>query len=277
MGRRCGRDPPRRGPPGRGADRRLARVDITPSQALLLLGAGFAGGIISVLVSLASLVTYPALLAVGLPPVAANVTNTVALVFNGIGASIGARPELAGQGPVLRRLALVAAAGGITGAALLLALPGRWFELVAPLLIAGASVLVVVQPRLAARPRFVPRGITAVTAAAYFATAVYIGYFGAAGGILAIVALASIIDRPLVDVNAAKAVLSGVANGVAALGFVLFGPVAWACVVPLAAGFFVGGLAGPWLARRIPAPVLRLVIGGCGLTVAAALAWGTYA
>ena len=256
---------------------RLARVEITPSQALLLLGAGFAGGVVSVLVSLASLVTYPALLAVGLPPVSANVTNTVALVFNGIGASIGARPELEGQGPVLRRLALVAAAGGVTGAALLLALPGRWFELVAPLLIAGASALVVVQPRLAARPRFMPRGITAATAAAYFATAVYIGYFGAAGGILAIVALASIIDRPLVDVNAAKAVLSGVANAVAALGFVLFGPVAWAFVLPLAAGFLVGGLAGPWLARRIPAPVLRVVIGGCGLAVAAALAWGTYA
>ena len=252
-------------------------MDITPEQVLLLLAAGFVGGIVSVLVSLASLVTYPALLAVGLPPVAANVTNTVALVFNGIGASIGARPELAGQGPVLRRLVLVAAAGGITGAALLLALPGRWFELVAPVLIAAASVLLMLQPRLAARPRFRPRGITATTATVYFATAVYIGYFGAAGGILAIVALASIIDRPLVDVNAAKAVLSGVANGVAAIGFVLFGPVAWAFVLPLAAGLFLGGLAGPWLARRIPAPVLRAVIGACGLVVAAALAWATYA
>lgn len=251
-------------------------MDVTPEQILLLLAAGFVGGIVSILVSLASLVTYPALLAMGLPPVAANVTNTVALVFNAVGASIGARPELEGQAPILRRLAVLAAAGGAAGAALLLVLPGRWFELIAPLLIAGASILLVLQPRLAARPRFRPRGITAATGGAYFATAVYIGYFGAAGGILAIVALASIIARPLVEVNAAKAVLSGVSNGVAAAAFVVFGPVQWAFVLPLAAGLFLGGIVGPWLARRVPAPALRVMIGGCGLVVAAVLAWGTY-
>jgi uncharacterized membrane protein YfcA len=251
-------------------------VDDTLQQALFLLAAGFLGGIVAVLVSLASLVTYPALLAVGLPPVAANVTNTVALVFTGLGASIGARPELRGQGPILRRLAVVAAAGGATGAAMLLLLPERWFELVAPLLIAGASVLIVLQPRLASRARFRPQGITAATAIAYFATAVYIGYFGAAGGILVLVALSAIIARPLVDVNAAKAVLGGVTNLVAAVAFALFGPVAWELVVPLAVGLFLGGLVGPWLARRVPAPVLRTLIAGCGLTVSAVLAWGTY-
>jgi uncharacterized protein len=249
---------------------------VTPEQVVILLAAGFAGGIVSVLVSLASLVTYPALLAVGLPPVAANVTNTVALVFNGLGASIGARPELRGQRPTLRRLALVAAAGGATGAGLLLALPGRWFELVAPLLIAAASVLILVQPRLAVTRRFRPRGITPGTAAAYFATAVYIGYFGAAGGILVLVVLGSIIARPLVEVNAAKTVLSGVTNAVAAIAFALFGPVRWELVAPLAIGLFVGGLTGPWLARRIPSTVLRIMIAGCGLAVAGVLAWATY-
>jgi uncharacterized membrane protein YfcA len=251
-------------------------VDDTLLQALFLLAAGFLGGIVSVLVSLVSLVTYPALLAVGLSPVAANVTNTVALVFIGLGASIGGRPELKGQGPILRRLAVVAAAGGATGAALLLLLPARWFELVAPLLIAGASVLIVFQPRLASRARFRPRGITAATALAYFATSVYIGYFGAAGGILALVVLGAIIARPLVDVNAAKAVLGGVTNLVAAVAFALFGPVAWQLVVPLAGGLFLGGLVGPRIARRIPAPVLRTLIAGCGLAVSAVLAWGTY-
>jgi len=251
-------------------------VDITPTEILALLAAGFVGGIVSVLVSLASLVTYPALLAVGLPPVAANVTNTVALTFNSIGATLGARPELQGQRPTLRRLAILAAAGGASGAALLLVLPDRWFELVAPILIAGASVMVVVQPQLQRRERFQPRGITPVTAGAYFGTAVYIGYFGAAGGILAIVALSSIIARPLIDVNAAKAVLSGVANGAAAIGFALFGPVEWAFVVPLAVGLFFGGLAGPWLARRLPPAFFRALIGVCGLGVSAALAIGTY-
>jgi uncharacterized protein len=124
--------------------------------------------------------------------------------------------------------------------------------------------------------RFRPRGITPGTAAAYFATAVYIGYFGAAGGILVLVVLGSIIARPLVEVNAAKTVLSGVTNAVAAIAFALFGPVRWELVAPLAIGLFVGGLTGPWLARRIPSTVLRIMIAGCGLAVAGVLAWATY-
>ena len=251
-------------------------MDITPTEILGLFAAGVVGGIVSVLVSLASLVTYPALLAVGLSPVAANVTNTVALVFNSVGGSIGARRELDGQSPTLRRLAVVAAAGGATGAALLLVLPARWFELVAPFLIAGASLTILVQPWLMRRPRFQPKGITPATAAAYFATAIYIGYFGAAGGILAIVVLTSIIALPLTHVNAAKIVLSGIANGAAAIGFALFGPVEWAFVVPLAAGLFVGGLIGPWIARRLPPALFRGLIGVCGLGVAALLGWRTY-
>jgi uncharacterized membrane protein YfcA len=252
-------------------------VDITPIQLLALFAAGVAGGIVSVLVSLASLVTYPALLAVGLPPVAANVTNTVALTFTGLGASLGGRRELDGQRATLRSLAVVAVAGGTTGAALLLVLPDRWFELVAPFLIAAASLMIFAQPWLQRRERFQPKGITPVTTAAYFATAIYIGYFGAAGGILAIVVLASIIDLPLTHVNAAKAVLSGIANGAAAIGFALFGPVAWVLVVPLAAGLFLGSLVGPWIARRLPPALFRGLIGVCGLGVAGLLAWRTYA
>jgi uncharacterized membrane protein YfcA len=90
------------------------------------------------------------------------------------------------------------------------------------------------------------------------------------------VALGTIINRPFIHVNAAKSVLAGVANGVAALGFALFGPVRWTFAVPLAAGLFAGGLVGPWLARRVPPRVLRLVIGACGLGVAGVLAWHTY-
>lgn len=251
-------------------------LDIDLAQAGALFVAGIAGGIVSVLVSLASLVTYPALLAAGLSPVSANVTNTVALVFNAVGAGLGARPELAGQRPTVVRLAIVAGAGGATGALLLLAFPGRWFELVAPFLIAAASGSVLVQPWLQRRARLRPRGITAATATAFFATTVYVGYFGAAGGILSLLALASIIDRPLVEVNAAKAVLMGAANGVAAVAFVLFGPVAWTAVVPLAAGLFVGGMIGPWIARRLPSAVFRGLIAVSGLGVAAVLVWRTY-
>jgi uncharacterized membrane protein YfcA len=238
--------------------------------------AGVAGGIVSVLVSLVSLVTYPALLAAGLSPVAANVTNTVSLTFTGLGAAIGSRRELEGQRPMLLRLAVAAAAGGLTGAALLLVLPGRAFELVAPVLIAGASVIVMVQPSLKDGTLFRPRGMRPGTVAAFYLTAVYTGYFGAAGGILGLVALATIMVRPLTHMIAAKNVLAGVSNGVAAIAFAVFGPVAWTFVVPLAAGLFVGGLVGPGIARRLPATALRVLIGVCGLLVAALLAWRTY-
>lgn len=252
-------------------------LDIDAATALLLLGAGVLGGVVSVLVSLASLVTYPTLLAAGLPPVSANVTNSVALLANSVGVTIGARPELTGQRPTLLRLAVVAAAGGATGALLLLVLPSRWFELIVPVLIALASTAILAQPWLQRHARLRPRGITPATAAAYFASATYIGYFGAAGGVLALVSLSSIIDRPLVDVNAAKATLAGAAKGAAAVGFVLFGPVRWAYVVPLALGLFAGGLVGPAIARRLPPTVFRGLIATCGLGVAALLAWQTYA
>ena len=248
-----------------------------PPEALVALFlAGVAAGTVSVLVSLASLISYPALLAVGLPPVTANVTNTVALVATGIGAGLGSRRERVGQGPVIARLAIAGAAGGAAGALLLLVLPERVFEVVAPVLIAGASVLLLLGPRLKARRAQREASLRPSTVGVYGATAVYTGYFGAAGGILAFVALARIIDRPFHDVNAAKNLLAAVSNGAAAVVFLLLGPVHWLAVVPLAAGLFTGGLIGPSIARRVPAPVLRGVVAVCGLGVAAVVAWSTY-
>ena len=248
-----------------------------PPEALVALFlAGVAAGIVSVLVSLASLISYPALLATGLPPVTANVTNTIALVATGIGAGLGSRRELVGLRPVIVRLSLAGVLGGAAGALLLLVLPERVFEVVAPLLIAGASLLLLIGPRLKARRVAREAGLRPSTVAVYGATAVYTGYFGAAGGILAVVALARIIERPFHDVNAAKNVLAAASNGAAAVVFILLGPVRWIAVVPLAAGLFTGGLIGPAVARRVPAPVLRVVVAACGLGVAAVLAWNTY-
>lgn len=251
-------------------------MPLAPETVLFLFGAGLLAGMASVLVSLASLISFPALLAVGLPPVAANVTNTVALVFTGIGAALGSRRELAGLGRILVRLAAASTLGGVTGALLLLALPAQAFEVMVPVLVAFASVVVLAGPRLRARPRFRPVGLRPGPVAGYAATAVYTGYFGAAGGQLALAALSTIIDRPFHDVNAAKNALSAVANGAAAVVFIVAGPVVWAAVVPLAVGLFAGGLIGPAVARRIDPDALRRIVGGCGLAVAAVLAWRTY-
>lgn len=249
---------------------------MAPDAMLLLFAAGVAAGIVSVLVSLASLVSYPALLAVGLPPVTANVTNTVSMVMLGVGAGAGSRRELTGMRPMMLRLAVMSVLGGIAGAGLLLVLPPRAFELVAPILIAAASLLVLAGPRLQQRPRFRPVGLRPGPVAAYGATAVYTGYFGAAGGVLAFAALSAIINRPYHDVNAAKNLLAAFANGAAAITFVFLGPVRWAAVLPLAAGMLTGGLIGPAIARRVPGPVLRVGVAMGGIAVAGALAWRTY-
>ncbi len=252
-------------------------MGVSPVEVLALLAAGILGGIVGVVFSLASLVTYPALLLAGLSPVSANVTSTVAQTFIALGTVLGARRELGGQRALLLRLALLSAVGGAVGGALLLLLPGRSFELIAPFLVGGASLAVLAQPRLAHRRAFSPRGIRLPTALAYVAVSAYIGYFGAGGGILALVVLAAIINRPLGHVSLAKTALAGLANGAAAIGFVLFGPVRWAFVIPLAAGLFIGGFLGPWLVRRVSVRTLRMLIAASGIGVAALLAWRAYA
>ena len=253
-----------------------------PLLVLVLAGTGMLAGIVGSVASLALLVSYPALLALGLPPVSANVTNTVALMFSGLGSAAGSRPELAGQGRRVARLGLLTAAGGAAGAALLLATPSQWFGYVAPVLIAAGAVAILRPPaRLAAvlpgdsSPAHSPEGGRA-SRLAVLGVAVYIGYFGAAGGILLLAVLIRILAEPLARVNAVKNVVAGLANAVAGIGVALFGPVRWAAVLPLAAGFLVGGWIGPALVRRLPAGPLRIFIAACGLALAVRLGISAY-
>jgi len=246
------------------------------SEVIVLLAAGTVGGIFSTVVSIASLVTYPALLALGVPPLSANMTNTVSLVLTGAGSVASSRPELAGLGRRVLRLGAVAAAGGAAGAAVLLTTPAGTFILIVPVLIGGSSLLLLVQPRisgLAAAPGGQHR---VVPGAALFAVAMYVGYFGAAAGIMLLVVLSSMIDEPLVRVNAVKNALSGMANAMAAVCFALFGEVRWKLVVPLAAGFLIGGWIGPAIARRVPAGPFRVMVSLCGMGLAIRLGISAY-
>jgi uncharacterized membrane protein YfcA len=242
----------------------------------MLIGAGILAGVASTVAALASVVSYPALLALGLPPVSANVTNTVALAFTGAGAAAGSRPELAGQGRLVGRLGALTALGGGAGAALLLLTPASAFEAVAPVLIGAASLLLIVQPRIASL-RARPYGERSWPLRAMLtAAAVYIGYFGAAGGIVMLAILNAMMDQPMARTNAVKNVVNSLANTAAAVGFALFGPVRWAAVAPLAAGFLAGGWIGPSLARRIPGQALRVVIGAGGVIFAVRLGIAAY-
>lgn len=263
----------------------------TAAYLAALVGVGVLAGVVSTVASLASVVSYPALLALGLPPVSANVTNTVALMFSAVGATAGSRPELAGQRHRVRALGLLTAAGGGAGAALLLLTPPRGFEYVAPVLIAAGS-LVILHRSVPAQPsvgsvRAADRGTAADRRGAdaatswlwrlgVFAVAVYIGYFGAAGGVLMLALLTRMYRQSLARTNAVKNVILGLANAVAGLGFAIFGPLRWTAALPLAAGFLVGGWIGPSIVRRLPARGLRLFIGVCGLAVAIRLGVSAY-
>jgi uncharacterized membrane protein YfcA len=233
----------------------------------LLVVAGIGGGLVGSVAGLASLVTYPALLAAGLAPVAANVTNTVSLVFSGVGSILGSRTELHDQWPRLRTLAPAGIVGGAAGSALLLATPAGTFTRIVPLLI-GLASLAILLPRRAERSRSAHRdGL--VLAGGVFLIGVYGGYFGAAAGVMLLAFLLRWMGDTLPRANAAKNVILGGANGIAALGFIAFGPVHWLEMLPLALGCLVGGRLGPVVVRRSPPQGLRLLIAvaGAGLAI----------
>jgi uncharacterized protein len=235
---------------------------VTPLHALTIFGAGLAAGCINVIVGSGSLITFPVLLALGYPPVVANVSNTVGLVPGSASGVYGYRRELTGQRVRLLALGAASVLGAITGGLLLLVLPAETFEIVVPVLIALACVLVVVQPRLSSwlggRRRH-PHGGPWLWIGV-LASGVYGGYFGAAQGVVLMALLAIFLDENLQRVNAVKNVLAGVVNGSAAVLFILVAHVNWAVVVFIAAGSMIGGLAGASIGRRLPPMVLRVLI-----------------
>ena len=176
------------------------------------------------------------------------------------------------------RLGLITALGGGAGAAVLLLTPAGTFTVLVPALIAGASLVLLVQPRISllTAPAVLDTRHQLALGAALFAVAMYVGYFGAAAGVMLLVVLSAVIREPLVRVNAIKNAVSGMANALAAVCFALFGDVRWKLVLPLAAGFLIGGLIGPKIARRVPAGVFRVFVSLCGLGLAVKLGISAY-
>ncbi len=246
--------------------------------ALAVLAAGLAAGTVNAVVGSGSLITFPTLLALGYPAVTANVSNTIGLVPGAISGTIGYRRELAGQGPRVRSLGVASAAGGVSGALLLLALPGSVFRRVVPVLILVACALVALQPRLAARRlsagdahNKARRHGGGALHGAIFATGIYGGYFGAAQGVILIALLGIFLEDSLQRLNGLKNALATIVNGIAALLFMALAHVAWGPAGLLAIGSAVGGQLGARAGRRIPAPVLRVVIVVVGVAVAVRL------
>ncbi|MFI0724561.1 sulfite exporter TauE/SafE family protein [Streptomyces sp. NPDC021224] len=241
---------------------------MSPLEALAVLAAGIGAGTINTIVGSGTLLTFPVLVAVGLSPVTANVSNALGLVPGSITGAIGYRRELAGQRERLIRLGLVALLGGATGAVLLVTLPSKAFHAIVPVLIAAALVLVVLQPRLsrAVQARRERQGTTApahgglLLALGMFVASAYGGYFGAAQGVIYLSLMGLMLDETLQRINGLKNVLAAMVNGVAALLFIFVAHMDWAAVGLVAVGATIGGLIGARVGRRLPPAALRGLI-----------------
>ena len=244
---------------------------MSPLEAIAILAAGMAAGTVNTIVGAGSLITFPTLVAFGYPAVVANVSNTVGLVPGSVSGVIGYRRELAGQRDRVLRLGAAALLGGLTGGLLLLVLPASAFQRVVPWLILFACGLVAVQPRLsralAERRRAGASASPALLAGVYL-TGIYGGYFGAAQGVMLIALLGILLADDLQRLNAVKNVLQALVNGIAALLFILAGPIAWGPAVVLGVGAVAGGQIGAALGRRLSSGVLRVAILVVGTAVA---------
>lgn len=248
-------------------------------EQVAVLFAGLGSGVLTSTVGVASLLSFPVLLAVGLPPVAANASNTVGLTAGALSGSWGYRSELRIHPRVTATVLATCALGSVVGAVILLALPATVFESVAPWLILGTCLLVGVQPRLSARLRS-RRGcaaderlhVSAATASFATLTGVYGGYFGAGSGVMMLAVLGFGTDLPFRVTNALKTLAVLAANLVASVIFVVAADIDWRAVVLLASGSVVGGYVGARIGRRLPASVLRAGIVLAGL-IGAILLW----
>lgn len=240
-------------------------------EAIFIAAAGVVAGIVGTAGGITSLISYPALLAVGVPALPANIANIVALVGCWPGAALASRPELRGRADWLRRWAWIAAAGGAIGAVLLLDTPSTAFSRVVPFLVAFGSLALLLQPRLSSLRKRSGRTSTPVLLAGMLSVSAYNGYFGAGSGVMMLSLLLFTVDPHLARANAIKNMLIGATSVVSALIFIVFGPVDWAAAIPLGIGMFTGSLIGPALARHMPASALRWIVALLGIGLAARL------
>jgi hypothetical protein len=251
---------------------------VTWLELLALLGAGAAAGLINTVVGSGTLITFPTLLALGVPPVVANVSNTVGLAPGSLSGALSMRPELSGQRDRIIRLGLASLIGGITGAVLLLVLPSSAFDAIVPILIGIGCLLVIVQPVLSRRlaERRAQMGVGALPAHGslwlwlmVLLTGVYGGYFGAAQGVLLLAIMGIGLVEELPRINALKNVLALIVNGIAGLIFVILpltpwaqagAAINWPAAIAIALGSVLGAQVGGRVGRRLPPTVYRVVI-----------------
>jgi uncharacterized membrane protein YfcA len=248
---------------------------VTPTDALVLVLAGLAAGGINAVAGGGSLVSFPTLIALGLPPLTANVTNSVAVWPGYVGTSWGYRRELRHQRRRLAALVPSAMLGAVAGSALLLLTSEQLFARVVPFLVLLGALLLAVQGRVTDRVRSCLGAGADIRSpllhAGMAVAAAYGAYFGGGLGVVLLAALGLFLDDTLQHLNALKSVLSLLINAVALVAFSLFGPVVWSAVAVLAPAALAGGYLGARVARRLRPSALRAVVVVFAVGVALAL------
>lgn len=256
-------------------------------QMLLVLAAGVGAGLMNSVVGAGTLITFPVLLFLGLPPVVANVSSTVGLVSGSVAGAYGYRATLVGRGPLVRRLVLVSLVGGTAGGLLLVLLPPAAFERIVPVLLIVSAALAALQPRIAAAVRLrrtrgtaaartgasdaeggTDERFTVVLGLAVLAATVYGGYFGAAQGVILLVLLGILVGGSMNELNGIKNVLGATTNLIAALLFAGIADVDWTVAVLVAIGAGVGGTLGGRYGPRLSATALRALVVAVALAAA---------
>jgi len=246
---------------------------VSAAEIILILVAGIGAGTINAVVGSGTLITFPTLVAFGYPPVVAIMSNAVGQIPGGLSGSWGYRRELEGQGPRIRQLMPASLLGAVTGAWLLLHLPASTFEVIVPVLLIMALILVVTQPLIqkwvrrrkqaAGQDHTVPsRRQNVLLVIAVYLIGIYGGYFTAAQGVLMVGVMGAMLPESLQRINGLKNVLTLVVNVVAAGAYTIFEfhQINWAAASLIAVGTLIGGFVGSSFGRKLPPVALRCII-----------------
>jgi uncharacterized membrane protein YfcA len=252
-------------------DRLLFEPAGSPVATLFLLVAGVAAAVVGTAGGITSLISYPALLAVGLSPLRADVANIVALAACWPGAAVASRAELSGSRPWLRRWAPLTGLATACGAALLLLTPPGAFADIVPFLVLASAVALIAEPRFARRRQPGATAPRPLLPAGIVAAGIYGGYFGAGSGVMILALLLATVEGRLTHANALKNMLVGATSVVGGIAFVIVTSVNWEAVIPLGIGELIGATLGPRVTRRLPPGLMRALIVLIALALAAEL------